>query len=63
MGLDWNLKLKEAKYWWCKEARGAKGVTVGFFRLDKSFDISEDQGVGRSQSFERNDTPNLTMQT
>ena len=33
VGIDWELKRKEAKHWWRKEERGARGVKVGFFRL------------------------------
>jgi len=33
VGLDWELKRQEAKHWWRKEERGARGVRVGFFKL------------------------------
>ena len=33
IGLDWELKRREAKHWWRKEERGAPGVKAGLFRL------------------------------
>ena len=33
IGMNWELKRKEAKHWWRKDERGARGVKVGFFRL------------------------------
>ncbi|KAL9609170.1 MAG: hypothetical protein Q9167_006047 [Letrouitia subvulpina] len=33
VGMNWELKRKEAKHWWRKEERGSSGVTAGFFEL------------------------------
>lgn len=33
VGVSWERKRKEAKHWWRKEERGARGVRVGFFKL------------------------------
>ena len=32
VGVDWERKRKEAKHWWRKEERGARGVKAGFFK-------------------------------
>ena len=39
--MDWELKRREAKHWWRKEERGAKGVKVGFSKLSH-----EEDGLG-----------------
>ncbi len=33
MGVDWERHRLEAKHWWRKEERGARGVRAGFFKL------------------------------
>ena len=33
VGVAWERKRKEAKHWWRKEERGARGVKAGFFKL------------------------------
>lgn len=39
VSMDWELKRKEAKHWWRREARGASGVKVGFFKLANKEEI------------------------
>lgn len=49
MGAHWELKRKEAKHWWRKEDRGARGVKAGFYRLVQVGRIGPDTEVLDSQ--------------